>query len=188
MTKDHEFFHNGVKMKSIAKLPLYLGLAVLVFSVLMATVKVGQKQTLTDQRSNAAGTGATLSLNFTPPNLVSVLLNSDVEVAGTDVTINFDSSKLTILPSTLAASPSFITTGGKVDDKEGTFSFSAISKSKAVTSGIVASFEVNAKNISDADSTELHFVTTDNQTTVINLNKQNILSQSTGVTLNLNTK
>lgn len=175
-------------MKSFTKLPLYLGLAVLVFSVLMATVKVGQKQTLTDQRTKAAVTGVTLSLNFTPPNIVSVLLNSNAEVAGTDVTIKFDSSKLTILPSTLTASSSFITTGGKVDDKEGTFSFSALSKSKAVTSGLVSSFVVNAKNVSNSDSTELHFVTTDNQTAVINLNKQNILSQSTGVSLNLSTK
>lgn len=175
-------------MKSFTKLPLYLGLAVLVFSVLMATVKVGQKQTLNDQRTKAAASGATLTLNFTSPKLVSVLLTSDAEVSGTDVTIKFDSSKLTILPSTLAASSSFITTGGKVDDKEGTFSFSALSKSKSVTSGIVASFEVNAQNVSNADSTELHFLTSDNQTAVINLNKQNILSQSTGVSLNLSTK
>lgn len=175
-------------MKSFTKLPLYLGLAVLVFSVLMATVKVGQKQTLTDQRTKAAVTGATLSLNFTSPKLISVLLTSDAEVAGADVTIKFDSSKLSVLPSTLTAGPLFLTTGGIVNDKEGTFSFSALSKSKSVTSGIVASFEVNAKNVSNADSTELHFVTANSQTAVINLNKQNILSQSTGVTLNLSTK
>ena len=102
--------------------------------------------------------------------------------------IKFDSSKLIILPSTLAASPSFITTGGKVDEKEGTFSFSALSKSKTVTSGIVASFEVNAKNVLNSDSTELHFVTVNSQTAVINLNKQNILSQSTGVSLDLTKK
>ncbi len=175
-------------MKSFTKLPLYLGLGVLVFSILMATVKVGQKQTLTDQRTKAAASGANLTLNFTSPHLVSVLLTSDIEVAGVDVTIKFDSSKLTVLPSTLTASPSFITTGGKVDDKEGTFSFSALGKTKTITSSIVASFVVNGKNVSRIDSTELHFITANSQTAVINLSKQNILSQSTGVSLDLSTK
>lgn len=175
-------------MKLFTKLPLYLGLAVLVFSVLMATVKVGQQQSLTDQRTKAAASGASLSLNFTSPHLVSVMLASDIEVAGVDVTIKFDSSKLSILPSTLASSPSFLTTGGKVDDKEGTFSFSALGKTKTVTSGIVASFVVNGKNVSKMDSTEIHFVTANSQTAVLNLNEQNILNQSTGVSLDLSTK
>ncbi|MCL4339339.1 cohesin domain-containing protein [Patescibacteria group bacterium] len=171
-------------MDRLNKLPLYMGLFIFVGAVLLSAVKVGsEKSALLVNRSNAAQSGAKLSLTFTKPNTVSVTLNSDSTVGGIDVVVKYDKSKLSILPSTLrAGSDSFITTGGIIDSNNGTFKFSALTKS-GIKDGIVANFNVvpNA-NQKEAD-TQLQLVPSGSggSNVIDKATTQNILNSVNGV-------
>lgn len=167
-------------MKSVAKLPLYLGLGVLVVAVIMSAVKLGNKQAFTNLNSRANVAGATLILKYTAPNLVSVLLTSEKQVSGVDVVVKYNGDKTTVLPSSLSAGTGFVTTGGVVDEGVNTFSFSALSKKVPVTNGVVATFALTPKgNISSAQA-DVQFVETGTMVVSKDLG-QNILSQTQGV-------
>lgn len=169
-------------MKSFAKLPLYMGLAVLVFSVLISVAKVGSQQAMTSQKTKASTGGAGLSMQFTPPNLVSVLLTSDKEVAGADVTVKFNGSEVTILPSSLSGGLAFVTSGGNVDAGTNTFTFSAIAKKTPVSNGIVATFSVVPIAGKASANADLQFTGEGTTTDIIDkISKQNILGNTQGV-------
>lgn len=183
--KVFDFLHNVFKMKSIAKLPLYLGIAVFVISVLFSAIKVGERGILTSQGVKATIPKASLSLNFSSPNMISVLLNAEKEVAGIDAVIKFESGKINILPSTLQAGNSFITSGGTVDRSQGTFSFSALAKSP-VSTGIVANFKIVPSKNLDKVQSELKFVEGTDGTAVIDKStSQNVLYETSGVKFSL---
>lgn len=166
-------------MRSIVKLPLYLGLVVVVAAVILSAVKLGNQQAFTHLNSRANVAGAVLMLKYTAPNLVSLVLTSDKEISGADVTVKFNSDKITVLPSSLTAGADFVTSGGNVDKSTSTFTFSAISKKPSVKSGVVATFTVAAKDAKDAPA-DLQFIGGD--TAVIDkASQQNILSQTQGV-------
>lgn len=173
-------------MQSVIKLPLYLGLAVLVFAVIFSAVTIGNQQAVTSQRTKANALSASLILKYTPPNLVSILLTSEKEVAGVDANVKFNSDKITVLPSSLTPGPFFVTTGGNIETRSNSFIFSALAKKSPVTAGVVASFTVQPKeglNTADAD---LQF---NSSTTVIDKAiGQNILSQTQGVKFTVTTK
>lgn len=173
-------------MKSAIKLPLYLGLAVFVVAVIVSVVKVGNQQTFTNLGSRANVTGASLILKYTTPNLVSVVITSDKEVSGTDVTVKFNNDKIAVLPSSLTPGVDFVTSGGNVEAVANTFTFSALSKNQSVKSGIVATFTVVPKEAQTANA-DLQFV--GNATTVIDkTTQQNILTQTQGVKFTVSAK
>lgn len=172
-------------MKNISRLPLYLGLSVLVFTILVSSVKIGQKVNLTRQDSLASVSAADLSLQFATPDKVSVLINSPIDVAGIDIVLKYDKDKFTILPSTLSSGDQFMTTGGKLDKEKGTFSFSAIAKS-GIKNTIVATFSVRSLTPKINTIGGLIYVTGPGKTSVLEKkNRQNILGKATGVNITI---
>lgn len=176
-------------MKSTAKLPLYLGLGVFVLSVIVSAVKIGNQQVYNTDKSHANVAVANLSLKYSPPNLVSVIVTSQSNINGADIVLKFNSDKITVLPSTLSGGPSFITSGGEADQQTGTFSFSALARKSPVTSDVLASFSV--KPIGDLESADadIQFVSVGSATTVIEkISGQNILGQAQGIKFKLISK
>lgn len=157
----------------------------LIFTILVSSVKIGQKVNLTRQDSLASVSAADLSLQFTTPDKVSVLINSPIDVAGIDITLKYDKDKFTILPSTLSSGDQFMTTGGKLDKEKGTFSFSAIAKS-GIKNTIVAAFSVRSLTPKINTSGSLIYVTGPGKTSVLEKkNRQNILGKATGVNITI---
>lgn len=185
MTKEFASRHNKVKMKSVVKLPLYLGFFVLVFAVILSAVKIGEKGSVTQQLTRATTGKASLALKFSSPNQVTIVLTSDKEVAGIDVALKYEKDKIKILPSTLSGSPKFTTTGGLLDEEKSVFSFSALAK-EPVTSSLVASFQVRPKEGTEISETSLQFVTGEGESAVIEKSSTgNILSTAQGVKFTL---
>lgn len=166
-------------MKSVFKLPLYLGLMVLVVSILVSAVKVGNEQAFTSDKTRANISGASLIMKFTAPNLVSVLLTSEKEISGADVTVKYNGDKISILPSSLTAGPNLVTSGGNVDSKANTFSFSAVSQKMPVTSGIVASFTVISNETGKTADADIQIVSSSTGV-YAKSGSENILSQTQG--------
>lgn len=163
-----------------------MGLSVFVLAVLVSAVKVGERGIITSQQSQATAKKATLTLRFSSPDFISVTLNSDKEVAGVDVALNYDKDKLSILPSTLTGGPAFVTTGGNIEESIGEFSFSALAKEKSVTSGIVATFNISAKNKSEKIDTTLQFIKGKGKTAVIDKTTgENILTRADSLNISL---
>ena len=176
-------------MKSFSKLPLYLGIFVFVLSVIVSASTIGQRKSLTGQAIQATTAKANLSLIFTVPDLVGVVLKSDKEIAGVDIVIKYDKEKVMILPSTLTAGNSFITSGGTLEDEEGTFLFSALTKDIPVVSGVVATFNVQAKRENDQVETELQFERGEGKTSLIEKSTgSDILGEAQGTRLVLPAK
>src|SRR3989338_3881401 len=125
-------------MKSYARLPLYLGIGVFVLSVILSGTTISDRNYLSRLSSKAGQNTANLSLVYSKPDLVSVVVNSPEIVEGADVTITFDPSSLEILPSALYPGPSFITTGGEVS-MDGKFTFSVIAHQSSAVKSIFMS-------------------------------------------------
>jgi hypothetical protein len=104
-------------MKSFAKLPLYLGLGVFVLSIIVSASTIGQRRNLADQNIQATSAKANLTMTFSAPNVVGITLKSDKEISGVDMVVKYDKEKITILPSTLTAGGSFITSGGTLSEE-----------------------------------------------------------------------
>lgn len=172
-------------MKSFFKLPLYLGLAVLVVAVLISAIKIGNQQAFTSQRTRASVAGGSLILKYTSPDLVSVLLTSDKSVSGVDVTLKFN-NEVTVLPSSLSGGADFVTSGGDVDSQGYIFTFSAVAKKPAVTAGVVASFTVSPKSGNSANA-DLQF-DQKGSSVIDKATGQNILSQTQGVKFTVSKK
>lgn len=176
-------------MKSRVKLPLYLGLSVLVFSVIMSAIKIGSRGDFTSQRTKASSDMAILTLKFTQPDIVSLILTSEKEIKGIDAVLQYNKDQITILPSSLKAGANFVTTGGIADDKTGTFSFSGISTKPSVSTGIVASFTVSPKGDRKSAEGSIQFGQGQLSSSVIdNITGLNILGETQGVKFTLSTK
>lgn len=160
-------------------------MSVLVLSVLVTSVTIGQKRNLTKQLSQASSTTAKLSLQFTSPGKVNVLINSPIEVSGMDIVIKYDKNKFTILPSSLSSEDQFITTGGRLDELNGTFTFSEIAKG-SIKNTIAASFTVRSLTPKVNTSGSLFFDTGSDKTAVLEKTSgQNILGEATGVNITI---
>lgn len=170
-------------MKSFTRLPLYLGIGVFVLSVILTGTTISDRNYLSRIKSQAGQNTAAVSLVYSKPDLVSVVVNSPEIVEGVDVTLSFDPSSLEILTSTLFAGPSFTTTGGEVSI-DGEFTFSAVAyQSSAVKSGVVATFQIVSKIKSE---TILSFETGLDKTAVFSRTNQKALQLETeDLTLNL---
>lgn len=176
-------------MKSAVKLPLYLGFAVFILSVIVSAVKIGNQQVFNSNKSQASTTSANLSLKYTSPHLVSIILTSQSAVAGADIVLKFNGDKITILPSSLSGGESYITSGGVVEEGTSTFSFSAIAKKESSTSDVVASFEVKPQISSKSVEADIQFSGVGSTTTVIEkISRQNILDQAQGLKFTLSAK
>jgi hypothetical protein len=175
-----ETTHND-RMKAFSRIPMYTGLSVFVLAVVLSAVKVSENRSVTNLTSRASATQAVLTLNYTKPNIVSVLLTSNRDVAGLDVGLTFDPTRMTILPTTLTGGPGVVTTGGLLNEKEGTFAFSALPQGSSFTAGIVATFTISAK--SDLkEKTTLSFDTNNSRTVVLERGTStNVLSRAEAV-------
>jgi len=174
-------------MKDFTKLPLYLGLAVLVFSVLISVIKVGNQQAFTSGKTKANVAGATLVLKYTAPDVVSVILTSDKEVSGVDVSVKYNGNQINILPSSLTPGPLFITSGGTATDKSNVFAFSAIAKNTPVTAAVVANFTVVPKEGLNTANGDIQFDSVGTAVVAKN-SRQNILSNTQGVKFTIYSK
>lgn len=162
-----------------------MGLSVFVMAVIVSAIKVGERGVITSQTSQAARTNAVLTMRFVSPDLVSVILNAEKEIAGADVVINYDKDKISILPSTLVQGPAFVTTGGNIEESAGVFSFSAVAREKGVISGIVATFHISAKNTSEKVNTTLQFIKGEGKTAVIDKTTgENVLTRAESLNIN----
>jgi hypothetical protein len=174
-------------MKVFSRIPLYIGLGAFIMAVTVSAVKVGQGGIWTNTRTQATLTGAKLAMQFVPPGTVSVLLFSDKPVAGADVTVKYDKSKMTILPSSLSPGQEMTVTGGIIDEIQGTFSFSAVSKSLSVKDGIIGTFTIAKNPESTATDAVLDFLTGEGESTVLEQSSgDNILIDASSVPVKLN--
>lgn len=137
-----------MKMNKFAKLPLYLGLTVFVFTVLFSAARLSGGGSVINQQSKATVNGAVLTARYSPTGIISLTVNSNTPIAGVDAVFKYEKNKIGILPSSLAGSPEFTTTGGEVDEGQSTFSFTALAnQGSSVSSGIVATFGVKATGL-----------------------------------------
>ena len=167
-------------MKALHRFPLYLGLFSLVISILVTAIRIGESRSVTTTQSQADLNISGMRLYFNSPNLITVIASSDTEIAGIDVTLNFDPDKIRILPSTLT-SGNFIVTGGIASAQNDEFSFALTQPQNPIKSGIIASFEVEPIQ-SNVSETQMQFVTTDDKTGVYtNGSNINILKDTIGV-------
>lgn len=127
-----------------SRIPLFIGIAIFIIAVLVTAVKIGQSRSLTSENVKANVKGAELSLRYTAPDTVSVILNTDRMVSGVDVWLALSPGDLEVLPSTLQAGPGFVTSGGVYDPNNRSFIFSAIRAGEA-QSQIVATFQAGPK-------------------------------------------
>ncbi|MCJ7740443.1 hypothetical protein MUP32_03960 [Candidatus Microgenomates bacterium] len=165
--------------KVFAKMPLYLGLSVFVISVLVSVVTVSNKNVVTNQLTQATVKSAKLSLVYNSPDLISVIVNSEKEIAGADVVLKFDREKIEIIPSSLIPGQDFSSTGGLIDENSGNFIFSVLSSGDSVMSGVMATFKIKPKEGVAGIETNISFETADEQTAVISkLENENILFQA----------
>jgi len=175
-------------MKYYNKFPLYLGLAIFAVSLVASAVKIGSNQMIALQQTRANVQGASLSLQFSPPDLISVLLTNNKEITGIDVALKYDKEKIVILPSSLKADDSFITSGGILDEENETFSFSALAKDSVSSSLVVATFRI-APKLQTAEKTSLDFITSQEKTAVFDKSSMaNILVKTQGLTFDLTAK
>src|SRR3989344_3913172 len=111
--------------KIITRLPLYLGLIVFIITILTVSIKQGERNTISSGRIKASLDEATVSLQFSLPNIISLSFVSSEEISAADLILIYNKNEIEILPSTLAGMSGFITTGGEVDSQRGVFTFSA---------------------------------------------------------------
>lgn len=164
------------------QLPLYLGIGIFIFAVLLSAIKVGQNAILTNTRSQAGVTTALLSLQYISPNQINVLINSSTALSGVDITIRFPSEQMRVLPSTLIGSALFDVTGGNVDDGSGVLTFSGIAKKDNVTSGVLASFQIEPIHPGTRADVSID---EQNSALISASSKQNILNSVKGVSIPL---
>jgi hypothetical protein len=127
-------------MKQLKHIPFYSGLIVLVISIMVSTVQVGTKNRYTTTTTQAVQSKAALLMQFIPPDMVNIYLNSTKPIAGVDIFIEYDNQYIQILPSTLIAGPHIITSGVNIDDTRSAFRFSALTDGTDITDGMIAQF------------------------------------------------
>ena len=121
------------------KFPLFLGLTVLVVSILTASIRLGEKTRISTGRISASQNQANLSLKFSSPDNISIIFSATTQVRGADIVLLFNREKIEILPSTLTGMSGYISTGGEVADNN-KFLFSTVNTGSSVKSGILATF------------------------------------------------
>lgn len=165
-------------MNPVHRMPLYLGLAVFIIAILVSAVKIGQSRSLSQLGARAGIAPYSLRLTHTENGWVSVLLNVDRPVAGVDVSIRIPSLDATILPSSLAAGPGYIVSGGSFDEATRHFTFSAVAIGENQT-GLVAKFQTGPMMRVENIPVELEFDTSEGATEVIERTTGNSLDVST---------
>lgn len=172
-------------LNKLSKTPLYLGLIIFVFSVLLASTKVGENQRIARLESQATQQeGASLSLKFTPPDLISVLLASDKDIKGADMVIIYDQKLIEVVPTSLFAGPSFSISGYLSSKTQGRFAFTVLADGQdQFTPSIVATFRIEPK-VAPGQEVSLQFATVAGETQVFSEDlTKNILTQTEGITL-----
>src|SRR3989338_1813016 len=144
--------------KLITRFPLYLGIFVFIITILTVSIKLGESNTILSDRIKASLDEATVSLQFSLPNIISLSFVSSKEISAADLILTYNKREIVILPSTLMGMSGFITTGGQVDSQRGVFTFSAVGE-EPIKTGILATFRV--RNISSNNSSKIENVKVD---------------------------
>lgn len=173
-------------MKRFKNLPLIGGFIVLVLSVIVSSVQIGTKGQLTTGSIQAQYAQSLLSLQYTAPDLITVLVTSQKTIAGVDVVIGFDNKKIQILPSTLTSGAHMTTSGAHIDEATSVFRFSALPLDNTVTNGIVGQFRIAPLTDENSLSTTLTILNGPDQSGVFESNTiTNILSNTSPLTFTI---
>jgi hypothetical protein len=124
------------------KLPLYLGLALFMMTVLLTGTKLGDNKSLTSLFTKANEEGAALSLQSLAGDSVAVFVDTKKEVSGMDITLKIEPKGIHVIPSTLVSGPGYAVSGGTMDPDTNTFSFSALRKPEEGATSYVATFKL----------------------------------------------
>ena len=164
------------------KFPLYLGITVFVLSVLMASIRIGEKGFVINSDLRAFQEQAILKLYFSEPNIISISAVSAKEIYGADITILYGRDTLAILPSTLSGFSSNITTGGEINQETGSFSFSVVSSNQPVKNGILATFRIIGTDGIDGNKLDYGRIElSDNETKIYDINMGEIPFKTSGI-------
>jgi len=131
-----------VMKKVITKLPLYIGLTVLIITVIAGAIKIGEGNSIVRPRTKAFQKEVQLEFDFSLPNIIFINFISDTDILGADISLKYISKKIDILPSTLQGMSGYITSGGEINTVKGTFDFSAVTENPVKT-GIFALVRVS---------------------------------------------
>lgn len=171
-------------MDRFKRIPLYLGGATLVLALLVSSIQLSSKGQLIQSQSQATVSKASLTLQYTAPDILTLLVSADKEIGGIDAVVSFDKNAVEILPSTLTSGGSFTTTGASIGSDGSTFQFSALPKAANTTSGIVAQFRFKGVAIPAKGSTDITLQTGADKSAVIDKNSlTNVLSETAAVTV-----
>jgi len=132
-----------------AKLPLYLGMVVLFFSVLVAVIQLNQKSPVLLTRSSANVSTAVMALSPAEGKYskdqevdMGVTFSADEFITGADVVISFNPENIEIDESRVAPGNLFSLAYVQADREEGKMTATLISKNKqGEKSGILLRFK-----------------------------------------------
>lgn len=165
MTFSSYIIHNET-MKQLTRLPLYLGLIIFIFSVVLSGMKLGENNAAVTNTTNANQSGAVLTSRFVSPNLINVSFNSKKDVSEIYITFHYDKDMISVVPSSLSPGPSFNLKENIIDNDNGYFRFDAVTSLNNQKSGLVASFKIIPKNNLTTGKTAISFITGNHATFV----------------------
>lgn len=133
----------------MTRLPLYLGIIIVLIAIFTTTLKLGEKALYSSGIIKAQQNTVKISLNYSPPDIITLAVNGDKIISGGDFTLSYNNIDVDILPSSLTGLSGYITTGGELISDKGKYSFSTVNSDKPISTGILASFRITDKNTSD---------------------------------------
>lgn len=135
----------------MTRLPLYLGILIVLISVFTTTLKLGEKALYLSGIIKAQQNLVKLSLNYSAPDIITLAVNGDKIISGGDFTLSYNNDEIEILPSSLNGLSGYITTGGELESGSGRYSFSAVNTDEPIATGILASFRITDKQTDKFD-------------------------------------
>lgn len=134
---------NHQLVSPFVKLPLYLGLAVFVLTVIVSSVTIGERGAVFNSNLQAKEELPKISLIFSKPSSLTLSVVGKQKIKGIDLVLKYDPKVVEILPSTLSGFSQNLTSGGEADPAAGIFSFSALSNLNNFQNNLIASFKIN---------------------------------------------
>lgn len=162
------------------KFPLYIGMVVFVVSLLVASIKIGERTMMQTGSIRATGDIANFSLKFTSPDKITVYFTSTKEITGADFVILYNSSEIEIITSTLNGMSGYMTTGGERDLTAGKFIFSAVNTQNPLKNGFLATFNVKKAGRFENNSRQININFDANESKVYGINLEVIPSNFSG--------
>lgn len=168
-------------MKRLTKLPLYLGMAVLVMSLVVA-VSVSQKNTITQQTSHAAVGSTSLSLNPAASSFrigesatVAISISSSQNIGGVDLVLDYNHFLGQVDEKSIMGSNKFSLVRANVDANRGVLTASFIANNpNGESNAFIGSFGIKAFKPGDMS------LSIDNSSKIVAAGSLNIISSSLG--------